>query len=617
MRKFFVSFLITVFAILSCFADSGSGSATLSSGTTANSSATAAVSSGSTGANTAVYNTVDPNVPVSYATSGALPLGSDYFNKDIITDNTDTVVFNPVLSDYLLKPNDQLIIDIWGQLDLHYILTLDNQSYITIPKVGHVALGGLTFKDAKEKILKALANSYSFYINPENPTAGKASVDISIGKTIGINVFVTGEVNRPTQVNVSSTNASILNALCAAKGISSLGSIRNIKIIRQNGTSTVFDLYDFLFKGKLEPQFKYLNSGDVVLVPVRTKIASVSGAVRRPGMYELLPTDTLKSSIELAGGTVANASKTDVQLFRRGATKQVLYVDITQTDTALIDQDNVVLHLQTMPQETYVYIDGKIKSPGQYKRIRNMTLKDLIITASGFLDDSLLDHIDVGRNIMDSDGKQKTIGITVDYNTATGKNFLLQPGDSVVIKQDPAFSSTGKFVTIMGEVKLPGLYAFVTNERISDLVKRAGGITKYAFINGSTFMRGGNVRVQIKMQEALKNPKSFYDFILRPNDLIIIPAEENFISVKGEVWNPQQILYRYDGDVEYYINNAGGYTDNADQNNVRVINPDGSINRNNGWWFGSRDILPGSTVVVPAKRETISATASIIQNQSK
>lgn len=718
--------------------------------------------------------------------------GYDYFPK--LQNNIPTASTFSALSDYILKPQDVISIDVWGELDLHYTLTLDEDSYLSIPNVGRIALNGMRYSSAKQKILEALANTYSFYIDPKNPGIGQAPVDITIGKTAGIDIFVTGEVQHPGEINLKSTNASILNVLQKAGNITPLGSLRNIEIRMQNGKKLTFDFYDFLLNGNLAPQFKYLTDGDIVFVPIREKVVNISGEVLKPGNYELLSSDALKDLIKLAGGMAPQADSNDVQILRNEqGIKRVIDTDLTKQDAQLYNKDQVVVRtipkqktdnlleiagsgikspgtykfekgmylrdlvllagglypdalmnridlirtnpdlstiskplnlqkimdcdtnenillqpmdkiviysayelkggdffitlrghvkqpgryplygkmtlydllfskggfddidyraqtylplaniirenpvtqktevisfnlkelladkknnvelkngdivciysLEDMQNQGYVYIDGAVKKPGSYKLDANMDLNSLIVLANGFTDDALTSNIEVGRYIQTLNGPQK-VAETVDFNTLKGKTLILENGDHIIVKTDPYSIFKAAIISVAGEVKYPGIYNYITGERISHFIKRFGGFKPEASLDGAKFYRG-NARILIDIPDIMKNPDSFYDFVLNPNDRLDVPLMDDFISLQGCVWNPQKMLFAEHSDVQYYVDKAGGFTNDADPGNIRIEYPNGAIFKYREGWFLFLDkttkIVRGSTIIIPSK----------------
>lgn len=450
----------------------------------------------------------------SYKAGEGSVFGYDFFENAEL-DNLKGVSTG-ILPDYILKPHDEISINIWGDLNLHYILALDNDMNVIIPEAGRVSLGGLTYTEAKTKILNQLSKTYAFYIDATNPGAGKAPVDISLSKTSGIRVFITGAILNPRDISCESQDSSIFSVIKKAGGITEQGSLRNIKLRKVNGKEINFDLYDFLINGKLSNELKYLSDGDIVYVPMISRQVTIMGSVKRPGVFELVANDKLTDLINLAGGLIPDA------------------------------------------------------------------IPDLKIT----------------RII-----KGNTTGKVLDINLNNQGKFELCDGDVVRVVVNPNNSITGRdHISITGAIRFPGQYRYADGETITKFLQRAGGLHKSAFPSGAKLIRNSSPYV-IDLDKAIEFPGSEADFVLFPNDRISIPMFSNFVTVQGAVRNPIIIPYQKDKDANYYIENAGGYKDNASKGSVEIIIPNGSvINAFPGSWFTSNPKVPtGSTVNVQGK----------------
>lgn len=386
-----------------------------------------------------------------------------------------------VLPDYILKPQDEVNIDIWGSLNLHYSLTLSADGYIVIPEAGRVSLNGLTYSEAKRKILNHLAYTYAFFINAENPGAGKAQVDITLGKTAGVNVFVAGEVKNPGNVNINAINASIINIL-KKTGINSQASIRNIQLKKLNGKIYYFDLYDFLLKGNLPAEFKYLNDSDIIFVPIRGKDVNMTGSVRRPGVYELLASEKLNDAIKIAGGLLPGSQK-EIKIFRvKDDSIDEINTSI-ESDNILADKDTIDIPADDISNKYYVTVDGEVKRPGNYIYLKYEKMNDLIKRCGGLNNGAFLEGTEFYRN-----GSLALIDLGKVFKESDSKfNFVLFPGDKIVIpKADP-------FVTVKGAVLSPSSIFFKEGENADYYIKTAGGWKDNADKENVTIICGGTV----------------------------------------------------------------------------------------------------------------------------
>lgn len=433
--------------------------------------------------------------------------GYNFFDTN--GDQSDSAL-GGVLPDYILKPQDEIHVDIWGDLNLHYILPLSPDGSIIIPEAGRISLNGLTYAEAKKKILNHLACTYAFFIDVENPGTGKAPVDITLGKTAGLNVFVTGEVKTLGSVNINGINASIINIL-RKSGILSQASIRRIELKKLDGKVYVFDLYDFLLKGTLPLEFKYLNDGDIIFVRLRDKDVNMTGSIRRPGRYELLPEEKLDDAIRIAGGVLSSSQK-EIRIFRK-----------TNGDS-----------------------DKKIN----------------------------------------------------EINTEIGSNCELEDKDVIDISGSRD-AEEKYYVTVLGEVKHPGNYAYLKYEKVNELIARCGGVSDEAFLEGTRFFRNDSLSI-IDLPMALREPQGICNFNIMPGDRIIIPRPNSFVMVQGAVISPVGITFEEGKTVDYYIQKAGGYKDDADQANVTIVTLNGMVNRGKTGFWSANPLVPlGAVIVVP------------------
>ena len=448
--------------------------------------------------------------------ASARVFGHDFLDANVDQSNS---VLGGVLPDYILKPRDEVHVDIWGDLNLHYVLPLSEDGFIIIPEAGRISLNGLTYAEAKKKILNHLASTYAFFIDPENPGTGKAPVDITLGKTAGLNVFVTGEVKTLGSLNMNGIHASIIGIL-RKSGILGQASIRRIELKKLDGKVYVFDLYDFLLKGNLPLAFKYLNDGDIIFVRLRDKDVTITGSIRRPGRYELLPGEKLDDAIRIAGGTLSSSQKT-IRIFR--------------------------------------------KTNGDSDRVIN------------------------------------------EIGTEIGSNCELADEDVIDISGSRD-ADEKYYVTVLGEVKNPGNYAYLKNEKVNELIARCGGVSDEAFLEGAQFFRS-DLLTLVDLPIALRETQSACNFNIMPGDRIIVPRPNSFVMVKGAVISPVGIAFEKGEPVDYYIQKAGGYRDDADHANVTIVSLNGTVKKGNaGFWSANPPVPQGAVIMVPSLSEPLPVT---------
>ena len=348
---------------------------------------------------------------------------------------------------------------------MHYTVSISSDGYIIIPEAGRISLNGLTYSEAKRKILNHLACTYAFFINADNPGTGKAPVDITLGKTAGLNVFVTGEVKTLGGVNINGINASIINIL-RKSGINSQASIRKIELRKLNGKVYVFDLYDFLLKGNMSPEFKYLNDGDIIFVRLRDKDVNITGSVRRPGRYELLAEEKLNDAIKIAGG-VLSGSQEEIRIFRKTNTATEKKIDEIKTrigtNCELADKDVVdITGSIENGEKFFVTVLGEVNRPGNYTYLKHEKVNELIERCGGTNSEAFLEGAQFFRN-----DSLTIIDLPMALRDPKSPfNFNVMPGDRILIPRPNAF------VMVKGAVISPVGIFFKEGETVDYYIKK-------------------------------------------------------------------------------------------------------------------------------------------------
>ena len=378
-----------------------------------------------------------------------------------------------------------------------------------------------------------------------------------------------------------------------------------------------------------------LEAGDVVRVfaiaeRVRNTV-TVQGNVWTPGALGLRPGMSISDAIREAGGP-----KPDVYLGQILVTRlrpdssriqlRAAFRDSTGAvlgDFALQEDDIIeVFALTSFRPDRYVTIGGAVRRGGQFPFRQGMTMRDLILLAGGLEESAYLREAEIARLPDDRSGMTTAVTIRVSLDSTylferrPGEPYLgapgvpasaqgapeveLRPYDNVLILQQPNWELQ-RLVTISGEVRFPGDYALKTrNERISDLIERAGGLTSEAYPEGTVFTRtqGDVGRVAIDVPQALRRRNSPDNLLLMDGDRIRIPQRSNVVTVRGAVNAPNVVAYVPGKDIEYYINQAGGPARNGDHKRAFITQPGGK--RETKRTLGRLPKpLPGSLVVVP------------------
>lgn len=463
-------------------------------------------------------------------------------------------------------------------------------------------------------------------------------------------VQITGNVKRPMRYEMKK-DETLSTLLKYAGGFTSDAYTKSLRIVRQNGKEYQVNTVD-----DTDYSVCKMHDGDVVtaeaILDRFTNKLEVRGAVYRPGIYELGgKLNTVRELVEKADGLMADAFTGRAVLYREreNKTREVKQIDIraimdgTQPDIPL--QKNDVLYIPSihdLEDLGNVQIYGEVAHPGDYPYADNMTLEDLVITAGGLRESASVVRVDVARRIKDpkSTESSATIGQTFSFGLKDGfvvdgePGFTLQPYDQVFVRRSPGYSAQQN-VTVNGEVLYGGTYALTTkSERISSVIAKAGGATPFAYVKGAKLTRvaneeeikrmedvvnllrrqvgdamidslGINVKntftVGIDLEEALANPGSDADIVLREGDVITVPEYNNTVKIDGAVMMPNTVSFKEGESVKYYISQAGGYGQNAKKSKKFIIYMNGQIAEVKG--SGKSQIEPGCEIIVPSKRK--------------
>ncbi len=460
--------------------------------------------------------------------------------------------------DYKLGPGDNLIVNLWGRVEQEYNLTVDRQGAVFIPKIGEVAVWGLTLQQAERRLREKLGTGFSDF-----------QMTLSLGKLKSIQVFVFGEVKFPGSYSVNSLS-TMFSALYLAGGPSERGSLRRIKLIRSGVETASIDLYQFLLFGKNVAGVS-LQSGDVVFVEVVGKRVKVEGAIKRPAVYEILGTETIAEIVELAGGTLPSAYIEKIRVDRVATNDAYKVIDLNLRDSASVDRafvmedgDEVSIESIYDHKQDVVYLEGYFRHPGLYQYQDGLTLAQLFKSGCDLEAEAFRGRIDILRC---ENGKDTSLITVNPEEILSGTNeVLLRAGDKLIAYSREDVESA-RTVSIFGLVTRPGDYSFYEGMRVSDLVFRAGNMMQSAYplrIELARTMTDGKREVYYA---SLDEPAS--DIPLSENDKIFvrqIPGweERDIVTIEGEVQFPGKYVITEETNSLYsLIQRAGGLTDDA------------------------------------------------------
>ena len=498
----------------------------------------------------------------------------------------------------LIGPGDNLRLSMWGAAELQYQLTVDAQGNIFIPTAGQFFVSGITYESLQNKLTAYLSKFYEGLAS-EPPTI---FLDISLSKLKPIKIFVTGEIGQPGGYNISSF-ATVFNALYSVGGPLTSGSLREIRVIRNNKVLTSVDIYDYILKGQLIGDVR-LQNNDMIFIPPRKKSVSITGEIFRPAIYELKEGENLQKMIEFAGGLNATAYTGRVQINRiipfdkRQNTqidREYIDADISSVinksaDIPLYDKDIITVFPILNKLENFVTIEGSVYRPGTYESSTVKNLKDLLKKAGGELPETYYGKVDVIRTRPDESNEFISVDLAKALQGDSENNISLQPRDKVKIYSIYELVDR-KNVSISGYVKQNVTLPYADSLTLFDMVFRAGGLQDPFFRGRAFTLRGDLIRVNpdgvttriipFDLEKLLRDQS--FNMQLQPGDKIYIYSAsvekvlDKYVTIEGEVNSPGKFPLNSNMTVMDLILQAGGFNEMSLRNQVYVsrIRPGG------------------------------------------
>ncbi|WP_443702943.1 SLBB domain-containing protein [Prevotella sp.] len=661
--------------------------------------------------------------------------GRNIFNNKNLSFEPNMNIATP--QNYRLGPGDAVFIDVYGASQKTIESTVSPDGFITIEDYGPVQVSGLTVGQANAKLRSTLGSRYS-----------SSRIKLTVGETRSIMVNVMGEVKAPGTYTLSAF-ATVFHALYMAGGTNDLGTLRNIKVYRNNRLVSVVDIYDYMLNGKLTGNVR-LADNDVIVVGPYDCLVNITGKVKRPMWYEMKKNESVGSVLKYAGGFTGDAYTKSVRVIRKTGKEYSVYnVDefdmssfhISDEDSISVDsilprfsnmveikgavfrpgmyqvgddinsvrtliehaeglkeeaftaravmhrmkkdrtlevvpvdvegilsgkvadvamQPNDVLFIPTkqeMMEERTITIHGEVNYPGIYKYASNETLEDFVLQAGGLKNSASTVKVDVARRVTNPKAltNDSIIARTYTFSLKDGfvidgkPGFVLMPFDEVYVRKSPGFYKQQN-ITVDGEVMFSGTYTLSKKEqRLSDIIKAAGGINDRGYAAGATLVRRINeserkrleaakkmaleqyetvaaeeaartgqkmdltnserikkfqiedtYSVGIELDKALANPGSDADIVLREGDRIVVPQYTGTVKINGEVMYPNTVGYVKGKKASYYIDQAGGFSNKAKKRQSYIIYMNGTVAK----VAHNAKPMPGCEIVVPAKATT-------------
>jgi protein involved in polysaccharide export with SLBB domain len=456
-------------------------------------------------------------------------------------------------------------------------------------------------------------------------------------------VQITGNVKRPMFYELAE-GETLSDLLQYAGGFANNAHRDDFRVMRQSGPEREI----FTVKAEKAASFVMADGDEVFVQSSIDRFANrveVKGAVFRPGMFELGgDIATVRQLIRAAGGLKEDAFTGRAVLVREkeDLTYESVTVDLAgimagRADDILLRKNDIltIASNKEINDPGTLTINGQVKNPGVFPYSANTTVEDLILLAGGLLDGASLSRVDIARRVSSPYGTMpsETVGESFSFSLQDGliekegERFVLQPYDVVSVRRSPTYGRQ-QFVRIEGEVAFPGEYVLLKEgERLSELIRRAGGPTNQAFLRGASLTRqtteeeravqaakqrmnakdslmidymGANFSVGIELDKAVQRPGSEYDVVLREGDRIFVPEQQNTVRVSGNVLFPNAVTYVPGKSVDYYVSAAGGYGFRAKRNKTYIVYQNGNVRKTGVF---SIKVEPGCEIIVPTRPE--------------
>lgn len=657
--------------------------------------------------------------------------GRDIFNNKDLTFEPNMNIATP--QNYILGPGDAVYIDIYGASQKTIESTVSPDGEVTIEGFGPVQVSGLTVAQANARLRSTLGARYS-----------SSKIKLTVGQTRSIMINVMGEVKNPGTYTLPAF-ATVFHALYMAGGTNDIGTMRNIKVYRNNRLVSVVDIYDYILNGKLTGNVR-LADNDVISVGPYDCLVNITGKVKRPMYYEMKRNESVGTLLKYAGGFTGDAYKKSVRIVRKTGREYSVYnVDefdmsafhLADEDSVSVDsilprfsnmvevkgavfrpgmyqvggdinsvktliehadglreeaftaravmhrmkkdrtlevvpvdvegildgtvpdipiQNNDVLFIPTkqeMMEEQTITIHGEVQYPGIYRYADNETLEDFVLQAGGLKQTASTVKVDVSRRIVNPKALTTDSVIARTYTFALKDGFVidgtpgfkLMPFDEVYVRKSPSYYKQQN-VVVEGEVMFSGTYTLSKkNQRLSDLIKSAGGVNDRGYIAGARLERKVNeserarmeavlkkakeeaeqmeieaakenkkidlkdsekikkfeipefYSVGIELDKALANPGCDADIVLREGDKIIVPQYNGTVKINGAVMYPNTVGFQKGKKAKYYIKQAGGFSEKAKKSQTYIVYMNGTIAKVSQ----NAKPKPGCEIVVPEK----------------
>ncbi|MBI1911095.1 MAG: SLBB domain-containing protein [Deltaproteobacteria bacterium] len=520
------------------------------------------------------------------------PFGYDLFNNAIVNSSQDL----PVASDYIIGPDDEINILVWGRINGQYTLTVSREGMIHFPNIGPINVSGMTFEEMKKAVTRRVKNIIG------------TEISITMGRLRSIQVFVLGEVKKPGAYTVSAMS-TLTNALMLSGGPTGIGSLRKVELKRDSKTVIKMDFYDLLLTGDKSKDLR-LHNGDVIFVPTVGSLVGIAGNIKRPAVYELTNISDLASTLELAGGIIPTAYTQRIEVERFEGNEKRIVIDINAKDTKaagrfkLQDGDLVKITAINEKDVNAIFLHGNVKRPGKYEIKAGMRLKDILKNESDLASETHLEYGLIKRlRPPNMEPELMPFNLRKLFSGVQGENLPLASQDSIYVFSEWFFREKPK-VTIEGEVRCSTENGMVPvtadkgdsedsagekktgkevrykrcdfelqkNFTIKDLILLAGGATKDASFEEFELYRtdpGTKIvnTMKLNLAKAMESDTA-NNILLKEQDRVVVHSvremsPKQFVMIKGEVTRPGNYEYASNWRVSDLVFAAGNLLESA------------------------------------------------------
>lgn len=508
----------------------------------------------------------------------SLIFGSELFDNPTLNFEPNLKIASP--TNYILGPGDELQVSVFGVQEYNATIAVSVEGKISIQNVGQLAVSGLTFEAASQKIKSAIAKVYS------TVASGQSQVGITLSRIRTIKITLIGS-KQPGNYSISSL-ATVYNALFLGGGPNTNETYRNIELLRNNKVVQKIDIYNFLVNGNQQDNVG-LKDNDVIRIPAYTKRVVLEGEVRRPGIFEMKDGETFQDLLKFASGFNDLAYKASVNVVQK-TDKEFKVADIKQTEFKnYIPKAGDVFKVSKILNrfENRISVEGAVFRPDVYSFYEGMRISDLIAKADGLKEDAYGDRATIIRLKPDLTSEIVNINLTKALAGDEASNVILNREDRVTVYSILDFKENYTII-IDGEIKKPGVYQYFENLTLNDVLIQSGGLTGAAskrveiarMIKSEEIDDTNAKKVElINLEITAENNEQAQNFVLQPFDVINIRRmavyeKPEIVTVNGAVnYAGKYVLANKKDKIYDVISRAGGLTSLANVEGVKIRRP--------------------------------------------